>query len=95
MPVRYTPKKISEITERDSFISVTGRVETVGNNFFVVDDGQKLEVVSEEALERGKLVRVFCSRLEGRWKADIVQNLGELDLEMFEKAEEVYRKIIS
>lgn len=94
MPVHYVPKRISEIKERDSFISVIGRVETVDDKFFVVDGTQKIEIVCEKALERGKLVRVFCSRSEGRWKVDVVQDLEKLDLELFKRAEELYKKIV-
>jgi len=93
MPIHYVPRKIDEIKERDSFISIIGRVETVGDSFFILSDGKnKIEIVSEEGTEEGKLVRVFCSRVGDVWKADVVQDLSGLDLELFKRAEEIYRK---
>jgi hypothetical protein len=93
MPIHYVPRKIEDIKERDSFISIIGRVETVGDNFFILSDGKsRVEIVSEEGAEEGKLVRVFCSRVGDVWKADVVQDLSGLDLELFKRAEEIYRK---
>jgi len=45
-------------------------------------------------VEEGKFVRVFCSRIGGLWKADLIQDLSKLDLEMFKHAEEAYRKAV-
>lgn len=95
MPVHYVPRKLEEVKERDSFISVVGRIEEVGEKFFILSDGSsKLEIVSEEEVEEGKLVRVFCSKVGDAWKADLVQDLSSLDLELFMRAEEIYRKAI-
>jgi uncharacterized protein YdeI (BOF family) len=89
----YIPRKIAEITEKDSFVSLVGRIAAVGDNFFVLEDKSgKIEIAGEE-LESNKLVRVFCSRVEGGWKADIVQELNDINLEIFEKAEEAFKAI--
>jgi len=93
MPVHYVPRKLEEIRERDTFISVIGRVEAATDNFFILSDGKsKLEMFSEESVEENKLVRVFCSRIEGGWKADLIQDLSGLDLELFKRSEEIYRR---
>jgi|GEM_PF-1609864 hypothetical protein len=93
MPVHYVPRKLEEIRERDTFISIVGRVEAVMDNLLILSDGKsKLEIFSEESVEENKLVRVFCSRIEGGWKADVIQDLSGLDLELFKRAEEIYKK---
>jgi hypothetical protein len=95
MPVHYIPRKLGEIKERDFFVSLIGKILKAGENSFILSDGEnKLEIVSEEKVEEGKFVRVFCSRIGGLWRADLIQDLSKLDLEMFKHAEEAYRKAV-
>ncbi len=94
MPVsNYTPKHISEVSPRDSRVSITGSVDTVGENLFVLDDGTgKIEISSEVPVQKNKLVRVFCSVVDERLKADIVQDMEGFDLELFKKVKELYNR---
>lgn len=95
MPTHYKPKKINNITAKDSKIAVIGKVvETRKNSFILDDDTGKIEVFSDEAIEKDKLVRVFCSVIEEKVKTDIVQSLEGLDLNLFKKCEELYNKVL-
>jgi len=92
--LRYKPRKISEIdSEADSRISVTGRIIEQGENSFILDDESgKVEIVFEGEVKKDKIVRVFCSLMENRLKADVVQNLEGMDLKLFKKVKELYIK---
>lgn len=87
----YVPKKISEVSPKDSRVSIIGNVVAVGENSFVMDDGTgKIEIFCDTQVERTKLVRVFCSVAEEKLKADIVQNVEGLDVNLFKKVKELY-----
>jgi len=89
----YKPRKISEISKTDSKIAIVGMVSSSDENSFILeDDSGKVEVFSEEEMEKDKTVRVFCSLVEGKLKADIIQDLKGLDLNLFKKVEELYRR---
>lgn len=90
----YKPRKISSIIKKDSKISIVGKVIDTGENFFILeDDSGKIEIFSEEKVEKNKIVRVFCSLVEGKLKADIIQSLNGLDLNLFKRIEELYYKV--
>jgi len=87
----YIPKQISEVSPKDSRVSITGNVVNAGENSFVLDDGTgKIEVISDIPVGRNKLVRVFCSVVEEKLKADIVQDVEGLDSNLFKKVKELY-----
>lgn len=87
----YATKQISEVSPRDSRVSIIGNVVNVGENSFILDDGTgKIEVISEIPVERNKLFRVFCSVIEEKLKADIVQDMEGLDLNLLKKVKELY-----
>jgi hypothetical protein len=93
MPVHYKPRKISQIAKTDSHIALVGKVTELGDNFFVLnDDTGSMEIISEETVEKDKLLRVFCSNVDGQWKADVMQDLKGLDTNLFKKVEELYSK---
>ena len=67
-----------------------GSVVNVGENSFILDDGTgKIEVSSEMPAGRNKLFRVFCSVIDEKLKADVVQDMEGLDLELFKKVKEL------
>ena len=91
--INYKPRKISEVAKNDSRVSVIGKVIEVGNNSFVLEDETKRsEVFSDMPVEKDKLVRVYCSVVEGQLKADVVQDLTGFDFNLFKKVEELYNK---
>jgi hypothetical protein len=58
----YQPKKISSISKSDQKVVMVGKVLEVGENSFILeDDSGKAEIFSEESVEEGELIRVFCS----------------------------------
>lgn len=94
MSLRYKPVKISQINKNDSRLSLVGNITSVKENSFVLDDGEaNVEIVSEQPVER-KLVRVFCSFSDDILKADVIQTLEGLDMNLFKKIEELYNKCV-
>ena len=94
MPLRYKPVKISQINKNDSRFSLVGNITTIKENFFILDDGEaKVEIFSEQPVER-KLVRVFCSVSDNILKADVIQNLEGLDMNLFKKIEDLYNNCV-
>jgi hypothetical protein len=92
--LHYKPKKISSIRENDFRVAIIGKVIEVKEKSFVVSDGSgELEVFSAKQVEKGSIVRVFCSREEDKLKADVVQNLNGLDLNLYNKIKELYSKV--
>jgi len=89
----YRPKKISSIIKTDNKISLVGKViDTKDDSFVLEDSSGKIEIVSENKIEKNKIVRVFCSLVEGKLKADVIQSLEGLDLNLFKRVEELYYK---
>ena len=76
----------------DKFISLLGKIINVGDNSFTLDDGTgKLQIDSEHAVRTNEIVRVFCS-LDNQWKADIIQDMAGMDLNIYKKVEELYSR---
>ena len=91
--LHYKQKQISEVNSNDSRVSIIGNVIGVSENSFVLDDGTgKIEIISDMQVEKNKLVRVFCSVIEEKLKADIVQDMKSLDMTLFKKVKELYNK---
>jgi len=92
--LHYKPKKISEIDSKaDNRVSLVGKViENRKSGFVLDDDTGKIEIVFEGDIKPKKMVRVFCSLVDGQLKADVVQNLEGLDLNLFKKVKELYNK---
>jgi len=97
LPVHYKPRKISGVDKTDSKVAIVGRVVERGENSFVIeDDTGKTEIFFDSAtassVDKGKLVRVYCSVVDGRLSADIIQSMQGLDEKLFKKVEELYNK---
>ena len=91
--MNYKPKTISQVTKEDSRVSVIGKVLEVSDRSFVLqDDAATTEVFSDMPVEKDKLVRVYCSVIQGQLKADLIQDLTGFDLTLFKKVEELYNK---
>jgi len=90
---RYIPKKISQLTDKDSRISLIGSITQSKENSFILDDGTAKAEISFEGKLENKLVRVFCSIMDEKLKSDIVQPLEGLDLNLFKKVEDLYNKV--
>ena len=96
--IHYKPRKISEIDFRnDSKVALIGRVVAVGEKTLMLEDEKgKTEVIFEklgsEEVKPEKFYRIFCSVVEKKLQADIVQTLNSFDSNLFNKVEELYRK---
>ena len=89
----YIPKQVSEVSPTDSRVSIIGNVATAGENSFVLDDGTgKIEIISDMPVERNKLVRVFCSVVDEKLKADIMQDMEGFDVNLFKKVKGLYNR---
>jgi hypothetical protein len=93
--LHYKPKKISEIKSSDLRVAIIGKIMEKKENSFVVDDGSgKVEVLFDGEVRNNELIRAFCSVIDDKLKADIVQNLNGFDLDLFNKINELYRKFL-
>jgi len=94
----YEPKRISELDlNLDKKVCIVGNVEEMREdcNFILNDGNGKIEVVNDQKLDFlqvGNKVRVFATNFEGKIKADIIQDMKNLDLELFNKVLELYKK---
>lgn len=89
----YKPKVISGITKKDNKISIVGKIlDTKENSFILEDPTGKTEVFFDGKVEKNKIVRVFCSLVEGKLRSDLIQNLEGLDSSLFKKIQELYYK---
>jgi len=92
--LHYKPKKISSIKENDFRVCIIGKIiETKENSFVIRDESGELEILSNKPLEKNSIVRIFCSREEDKFKADVIQNLNELDLNLYSKIKELYNRV--
>lgn len=91
----YKLKKISDIDlKKDKKVSIVGKVLNVDKDYFVLSDGKnEIKILSEEKVESGEIIRVFCSIEENKIRADIIQRLNSLDLNLYKEVEELYNKI--
>lgn len=90
---RFVPRKSSELASSDTRVSVVGKVISSADNGFVVDDGSgACKVDSSYPASVGDTLRVFC-RVEGQGlKAEFVQSLNGVDLNLYQKVQDLYRK---
>ncbi|MEM5772640.1 MAG: hypothetical protein QXL86_00190 [Candidatus Aenigmatarchaeota archaeon] len=93
MADHYSLRKISSISKTDSRVALIGKVsEALENSFILEDETGKVEIFSEQEVKEGEIVRVFCSLLDGKLKAEIVQSLKGFDLNLFKRVEELYKR---
>ena len=106
MPFRnhYIKRNIPEINpEVDLKIKVLGFVVDKKENTFVIDDGSgKVKVFVDEAslldnININQLIRVFGSTLPTEdgfeVKVDAIQDLSNLNINLYKKVEELYNKV--
>ena len=93
----YRPTKISELKSNVGKVAILGRVIDSSSGSMVIDDDSgKVEVVVTSemvAAAKEKIVRVFYSVAEGKLKADVVQDISGLDMDLFNKMQELYEKV--
>ena len=94
--VNYKPKKISELSPKDSKVALLGNITQRKDGSFVLDDGTaRIEIFFDNSAFNVldiKLARIFCSVSEEKLSADIIQNLEGLDLDLFKKTEDLYSR---
>lgn len=88
----YKPKKISQLSPKDSRVALTGSIVQKRENSFILDDGTARTEIFFDGKVEAKVVRAFCSVVEDKLKADVVQNLDSLDINLFKKVEELYNR---
>ena len=106
MPFRnhYVKRKIPEINpEVDLKVKILGFVVDKKENTLMVDDGSgKIKVFVDEAslldsFNINQLVRVFGSTLPTEdgfeIKVDTIQDLSNLNINLYKKVEELYNKV--
>ena len=100
----YVKKKIEEINpETDLKIKLLGFVVDKKDDTFILDDGsKKVKVFVDnpaivEKMNINQLIRIFGSTLptdEGfEIKADVVQDLSNLNINLYKKVDELYNKM--
>lgn len=91
------PRKISRIEpEKDVRVRILGKIFEKTPNGFIIDDGSTKEVVVEQefmnSFDVGDVVRIFARVLPlehgFELRAEIIQNMNELDLELYKKVME-------
>ena len=91
---RYKRKRISEISKDDLKIVVIGKIIEVKENSFVLTDGSgEMEIFWDGEVENNRYVRVFCTRVNDEFKADIVQPISEREAYLFKKFNELYKRV--
>ena len=94
--MNYVRKKISELNEKsDTRIAVTGKIiKSSESKFILEDDSGRVEINFDNAdcVAIDNVVRAFCAITNGILKAEAVQNLSGLDMDLFMKIEDLYRK---
>ena len=91
------PRKITDINpEKDIRVRILGTVIDKQNGTVVIDDGTaKVEIITEQDLSginNSDVVRVFCRVLPletgYELRAEIIQNMNGLDMELYRKINE-------
>ena len=91
----YKPRKAETIEKEDTKFFLLGKVQEVGEGFFILaDETGKVKINSNFKVEKGSLVRVFCSKFDEEIVADFVQNMDGLDWELWKKAESLYLRLL-
>jgi len=95
MSTHYKPKKISQITNKDLKVVLIGKVsKTAPVSFVLDDDSGKIEIFSDKEMAKDTIIRVFCSITNQKLKADIIQILDGLDMNLFKNMEALYNKVL-
>ena len=100
----YVKRKIEEINpETDLKVKIMGFVVDKKDDTVILDDGSKTakvfvdNITIVEKMNINQLIRIFGSTLptdEGfEIKADVVQDLSNLNINLYKKVEELYNKM--
>ncbi|MFH0837550.1 MAG: hypothetical protein V1870_05450 [Candidatus Aenigmatarchaeota archaeon] len=85
------PKLIEKIDPvKDIRVRLLGKVmEKTANSITLEDSSGKTEIIIEtnisESLRIGETIRVFCRVFENELKAELIQDMNNLDTETYEK----------
>lgn len=89
-------KYIKDLSEADTFVSLSGVVVSKSDGSFVLDDGSGEIMVLLESSELPPYVRVFGRLLsyeEGlRLQADFFQDISKIDKLLYKKVKELLNK---
>ncbi len=90
----YVPRRVAEVDyEKDKRVVLVGRVKEVRENSIVFEDGSgEVEIGFVDGLKERKVVRVFCTVVEGRLLVDFFQVLENFNMEMWEKVNKLYER---
>lgn len=98
---RYVEKKISELDEMDSNVRIIGFIVDKKDNIIVLDDGSsKIKIFTDatnviDNLEVNQLVGIFGSVIPVEngleIRADIIQDLSDLDINLYKKVNRLYK----
>jgi len=91
----YKPRKANSIEKEDTKFFLLGKVQEVGDGFFILlDETGKVKINSSFKVEKGSLIKVFCSKFDEEIVADFIQNMDGLDWELWKKAESLYLRLL-
>ena len=91
----YRPRKAKTIEDEDIRFCLLGKVKDVGNGFFILsDETGDIKISSNFIVEKGSLVRVFCSRVGDEIFADFVQKMEGLDWDLWKRVESLYLRLL-
>ena len=91
----YKPRKVQSIEKEDTKFSLLGKVQEVGEGFFIlIDETGKVKINSNFKVEKGSLIRVFCTKFDEEIIADFIQNMDGLDWELWRKVESLYLRLL-
>jgi len=89
----YKPISVIEIGKEEKF-SLVGEVVEVGEDYFVLKDySGKAKIKSQFKAKTGEMIRVFCRLEDGEAVAEILQSLNGLDLQLYQKADSLFRTV--
>ncbi len=94
----YVEKRIADLNPgSDRKVCIVGVVASVSEdgNFTLDDGGSTINIVNDKKigfLRPKSIVRVLASNFEGKLKADIVQDAGDMDPKLLDKVLELCSK---
>lgn len=86
------PRKISQLSAKDSKVVLTGTVIQRRDGVFVLDDGTARTEIFFDGNVEPKAVRAFCTVVDEKLKADVIQNMDGLDQSLYKRVEDLYSR---
>ena len=91
----YKLRKVASIENDDTKLTLLGKVIDAGEGYFIIsDDTGKIRINSNFKVEKGDLIRVFCSKFDEEITADFIQNMNGLNWELWKRAESLYLRLL-